>query len=257
MRAAFFDLDKTVIAKSSLGALGPEFHHHGLIKRWTLVRGLGSQLWFLWFGADEGKLDQIRETLMKITKGWDRDEVRQLVADTINEVIEPLIYAEALELIDHHKSIGDEVWIVSTSPVEIVEPFAELLQINGAIGSRAAIDENNRYTGALEFFARGENKAIAMRELAALRGIDLAESSAYSDSETDVPMLEAVGHPYAVNADRVLARIAHERSWPILTFVRPVRAHDRRRSRTPVIVGAMIVGALTVAERFWTFSRRD
>ena len=257
MRAAFIDLDKTVIAKSSLGALGPEFHHHGLIKRWTLVRGLGSQLWFLWFGADEGKLDKIRETLMKITRGWDRDEVRQLVAATLNEVIEPLIYAEALELIDHHKAIGDEVWIVSSSPVEVVEPFAELLEINGAIGSRAAIDDNNRYTGELEFFARGENKAVAMRELAALRGIDLSESSAYSDSETDVPMLEAVGHPYAVNADRVLTRIAHDRSWPILTFARPVRAHDRRRSRTPVIVGAVVVGGLTVAERFWKFSRRD
>ncbi len=250
MRAAFFDLDKTVIAKTSLGALGPEFHARGLIRRWTLVRGIGRQLWFLWFGADQNKLDKIRESLMKITKGWDRDEVRQLVTETLNEVIEPLIYSEALEIIAHHREVGDEVWIISSSPVEVVEPFAELLGINGAIGSRAAIDEDNRYTGELEFFCQAENKAVAIRDIAAQRDIDLTISSAYSDSETDIPMLEIVGHPYAVNPDRALARVAHEREWPILLFTKPVRAHDHRTSHTPVIVGAVIVAVLTVLSKF-------
>jgi len=249
VKAAFFDLDKTVIAKSSLGALGPEFHARGLIRRSTLVRGLGQNLWFLWFGADQNKMEKIRENVMKLTAGWDRDEVRQLVTETLNEVIEPLIYAEAMEIIEHHLAEGDEVWIVSSSPVEVVDPFAELLGITGAIGSRAAIDEHNRYTGTLEFYAQGENKAVAMRELAAQRGIDMSQSSAYSDSETDEPMLEAVGHPYAVNPDRALARIAHERGWPILTFSHPVRAHDRKGSRTPVIIGAAVVGVLAVAGR--------
>ena len=168
-----------------------------------------------------------------------------------------MIYAEALEIIDHHKALGDMVFIVSSSPVEVVEPFADLLEINGAIGSRAAIDENNCYTGEMEFYAQGENKAVAIRELAAQRGIDLSLSSAYSDSETDVPMLECVGHPYAVNPDRTLARIAHERSWPILTFEKPVRAHDHKRSKTPVIVGAAIVGALSVAGRMWRSGGTD
>jgi HAD superfamily hydrolase (TIGR01490 family) len=250
VRAAFFDLDKTVIAKSSIGALGPEFHARGLIRRWTLVRGLGRQLWFLWFGADQGRLDKIRESMMKITKGWDRDEVRLLVTETLNEVIEPLIYAEALEMIQHHLAQGDEVWIISSSPVEVVEPFTELLGITGAIGSRAAVDDQNRYTGEMEFFAQGENKAVAIRELAEARDLDLSASAAYSDSETDVPMLEAVGHPYAVNPDRALARLAHERAWPILNFSKPVRAHDHRRSRTPVLVGAAVVGALSAASWF-------
>lgn len=250
MRAAFFDLDKTVIAKTSLGALGPEFHARGLIRRWTLVRGIGKQLWFLWFGADQNKLDKIRESLMKLTKGWDRDEVRLLVTETLNEVIEPLIYAEALEIIEHHLAVGDEVWLISSSPVEIVDPFADLLGLTGAIGSRAVIDDENRYTGELEFFNQGPNKAVAIREIAESRNIDLAVSSAYSDSETDLPMLETVGHPYAVNPDRTLAKIAHEREWPILTFSKPVRAHDRRSSHTPVIVGAVIVGVLSVLGRF-------
>ena len=257
MKAAFFDLDKTVIAKTSLVALGPEFHARGLIRRSTLVRGLGKNLWFLWFGADQNKMEKIRASLMKMTKGWDKDVVRELVAETLNEVIEPLIYAEALEIIVHHKSLGDAVYIVSSSPVEVVEPFADLLDITGAIGSRAATDENNCYTGELEFYAQGANKAVAIRELAQRLNIDLSLSSAYSDSETDVPMLECVGFAYAVNPDRVLARIAHDRSWPILTFEKPVRAHDHRRSRTPVIVGAAVVGALTVAGRFWRGTTSD
>ncbi len=249
MRAAFFDLDKTVIAKSSLGALGPEFHARGFIRRRTLVRGLGQQLWFLWFGADEDKMQKIRRTMMRLAKGWDRDVVRSVVSETLTEVIEPLIYAEALEIIEHHRAHGDLVFVVSSSPSEVVEPFADLLGLDGAVGSRAEVDSENRYTGELEFYAQGEGKAVAIRELAAARNIDLAESSAYSDSETDLPMLEAVGHPYAVNPDKTLAKIAHEREWPILTFDKPVRARDHRRSRTPVIVGALALGALTVAGR--------
>ncbi len=166
MRAAFFDLDKTVIAKSSLVAFGPEFHARGLLHRRTLVWAVLSQLLFIRFGADEEKLVKIRESVLQITKGWDHNEVKRLVAETINEVIEPLIYEEALELIDYHLAQGDEVWLVSMSPAEIVEPFAELLGITGAISSRAKLDEQGKFTGEMEFFAQGENKAVAIRELA-------------------------------------------------------------------------------------------
>ena len=249
VRAAFFDLDKTVIAKSSLVAFGPEFHARGLLHRRTLIWGVLSQMMFVRYGADEDRLSRISESVLKVTKGWDHLEVKQLVAETINEVIEPLIYDEALELIDHHLAQGDEVWLVSMSPTEIVEPFAELLGITGAIASRATIDEQGKFTGEMEFFARGENKALAMREIAAQRGIDLADSYAYSDSETDIPMLMAVGHPFAVNADRPLAKIAHENQWPLLSFTHPVRAHDRSKSHTPFFLSAMVIGAAAVLGR--------
>ena len=242
MRAAFFDLDKTVIAKSSLVALGPEFHARGLLHRRTLVWAVLSQLLFIRFGADEKRLTKFRESVLKVTKGWDRDEVRELVDETINHVIEPLIYDEALELIDHHRIQGDEVWLVSMSPEEIVEPFAALLGITGAIASKAKVDEHGKFTGEMAFFAQGENKAVAIRELAEARGIDLAESFAYSDSETDEPMLRCVGHPFAVNPDRALARIAHESEWPVLSFTHPVLAHDRSRSHTPYFLSAIIIG---------------
>ena len=246
MRAAFFDLDKTVIAKSSLVALGPEFHARGLLRRRTLVRAVFSQMFFMRFGANEEKLTKIRESALRVTKGWDHLEVKKLVAETINEVIEPLIYDEALELIDHHLAYGEEVWLVSMSPAEIVEPFAELLGITGAISSRAKIDDEGKFTGEMEFFAQGENKAVAIRELAERRGIELAESYAYSDSETDIPMLLTVGHAYAVNPDRELARIAHENEWPILSFTHPVRAHDRKKSHTPYLLSAVVIGVAAV-----------
>ena len=246
MRAAFFDLDKTVIAKSSLVALGPELHARGLLHRRTLIRAGIGQLWFQRFGADEQRLERVRESVLKITRGWDRDEVRQLVKETLNEAIEPLIYAEALELIDFHLTQGEEVYLVSSAPAEIVEPFAELLTLTGTISSEATVDEFGKFTGEMEFFAQGENKALAIRELAQRRGIDLSESYAYSDSETDVPMLEVVGRPYAVNPDRALARIAHEREWPILTFSHPVTALSRSKSHTPFLVSALVVGVAAV-----------
>jgi len=249
VRAAFFDLDKTVIAKSSLVAFGPEFHARGLLHRRTLVWAVFSQMLFMRFGADDEKLTKIRESVLGITKGWDHLEVKRLVAETINDVIEPLIYEEALELIDHHLAQRDEVWLVSMSPAEIVEPFAELLGITGAIASRAAIDADGKFTGAMEFFAQGENKAIAIRELAQARDIDLSESYAYSDSVTDIPMLETVGHAYAVNADRHLARVAHENAWPLLSFTHPVRAHDRSKSHTPFLLSAIVIGAAAVLGR--------
>jgi HAD superfamily hydrolase (TIGR01490 family) len=255
VRAAFFDLDKTVIAKSSLVALGPEFHARGLLHRRTLVWAVISQMFFLRFGADEEKLSRIRESVLKVTKGWDRTEVRALVAETINEVIEPLIYDEALELIEHHREQGDEVWLVSMAPEEIVEPFAELLGITGAIASRATIDENGKFTGEMNFFAKGENKAVAIRELAAKRDIDLATSFAYSDSETDIPMLLTVGHAYAVNPDKALTRMAHEHEWPILSFTHPVRAHDRSKSHTPFLVSAVVIGIAAVLGRSQLYRR--
>jgi HAD superfamily hydrolase (TIGR01490 family) len=205
-----------------------------------------AQLWFQRFGADEKRLARVRDTVLKITRGWDQDEVRLLVKETLSDVIEPLIYAEALELIDHHLAEGEEVYLVSSAPAEIVEPFAELLGLTGAISSQATIDDYGKFTGEMEFFAQGENKALAMRELASRRGIDLAESYAYSDSETDVPMLKAVGHPFAVNADRQLARIAHENQWPRLTFSHPVTALSRSKSHTPFFVSAIIVGVAAV-----------
>lgn len=158
MRAAFFDLDKTVIAKSSLLAWGPELHARGLLHRRTLVGAGIAQFWFQRFGADDKRLDRVRQAVLKVTRGWERDQIRQMVQETVNDVIEPLLYAEALELIDQHLAQGDEVYLVSSAPAEIVEPFAEVLRITGTISSIASVDDEGRFTGEMAFLARATRR---------------------------------------------------------------------------------------------------
>ncbi|HEY7946759.1 MAG TPA: HAD family hydrolase [Acidimicrobiales bacterium] len=227
MEAAFFDLDKTVIARASMAAFGHTFYRGGLISRRTVLRALVSQLVYLHLGASEQKLARIRESVLAMTRGWDQAQVSSLVREALDEVVEPIIYAEAIELIDQHRAAGRRTYIVSASPEEIVQPLAEYLGVDGAIASRAVVDLDCRYTGEMAFYNYGPFKADAIRSLVLFEGIDLAESFAYSDSYTDVPMLEAVGHPVAVNPDRVLARLARERGWEIRQFSRPVRLRDR------------------------------
>jgi phosphoserine phosphatase len=155
--------------------------------------------------------------------------VAEIVEEALEQIVDPIIYAEAADLIDLHRAAGRSVVLVSASPAEIVVPLGRYLGADATIASRARVDEAGRYTGTMEFYAYGEYKAEAMRSLAERDGIDLSESYAYSDSYTDLPMLEAVGHPVAVNPDRVLARFAREHSYEITRFVQPVRLRDRVR----------------------------
>ncbi len=247
MKAAFFDLDKTVIARASIVAFGGPLRRRGLVNRRTVARAVLGQLLFLWFGADEQKMHKIRESMLEVAAGWDRHEIRSIVEETLTEVIEPLIYAEAQSLIAAHRAKGDRIWLVSSAPEEIVEPLAAMLGVDGAIASRAEVDDEGRYTGHLAFYAQGEGKAQAIRELAESHHLDLAGSSAYSDSATDIPMLEAVGHPVAVNPDRALAREAKVRGWEVVTFQNPVRLRDRAAVRLPVVSGAVVLVALLLA----------
>ncbi len=250
MGAAFFDLDKTVIAKASIAAFGGPLRRSGLVTRRTVARAVTGQLLYLYFGADEERLAKVRESMLAITKGWDRDRVREIVRETLLETIEPLIYAEALELIEAHRLAGDRVYLVSASPEEIVLPLADLLGADGAISSRGEVDAEGRYTGRMAFYASGPAKAEAMASLAERAGIDLESSTAYSDSATDLPMLETVGHPVAVNPDRSLARAARTRGWEIRQFTKPVRLRNRVSTRTPVLTTTLaLVGVAALVWR--------
>ncbi|MBV9411224.1 MAG: HAD-IB family hydrolase [Acidimicrobiia bacterium] len=253
MEAAFFDLDKTVIARASMVAFGRPFYRHGLISRRLLMRGLWGQLVYLYLGADEARLARMRESVLALTKGWQQTQVRRIVREALTDVVTPIIYAEALELIEEHRAAGRRVFIVSASPTEIVEPLADHLEVDEAIASRARVDDEGNYTGEMEFYAYGENKAVAMADVAGREGIDLSASWAYSDSATDLPMLEAVGHPVAVNPDRELARVARERDWEVRKFERPVRLRDRVPTPppAPTAVGATALVAGGLAALWW------
>ncbi len=243
MKAAFFDLDKTIIARASMVAYGRPLLREGLLSTRTLVRALAMQLIYLHYGAGEERMVKIRERALATAKGADRREVARLVRETLGDVIEPIIFAEALDLIERHRSEGHLVYIVSASPEEIVVPLSEYLGVDGAIASKAVVDEEGKYTGELEMYVYGAAKADAIKSLAVAKNIDLSESYAYSDSITDLPMLEVVGHPYAVNPDRELARTAAERGWDILHFTSPVRLRDRM----PVPSGIQAVAFTGVA----------
>jgi HAD superfamily hydrolase (TIGR01490 family) len=239
--AAFFDLDKTVIAKSSALAFGRPFYRDGLIGRRDMVKAAYAQLMFRIGGADEQQMARIRDAVAQLCKGWRVEQVRQIVNETLDELINPYVYAEAAALIVEHRSVGRDVVLVSSSGDEMVRPIGELLGITDIIATRMVV-EDGRYTGEVEFYAAGANKANAVRELAAERGYDLADSYAYSDSISDVPLLEAVGHPTAVNPDRALRRLAAERSWPALAFRHPVPLMRRLRDRPAVPVAAVAIG---------------
>jgi HAD superfamily hydrolase (TIGR01490 family) len=259
VEAAFFDLDKTVIARASMVAFGAPFHRAGLLSRRVLLRALWGQLVYMWLGASEKKLIKTRDAALKLTRGWDQQKVRTIVREAIDEVIEPIVFEEALELIRMHRAEGRLVAIVSASPVEVVEPLADHLGADIAIGTEAKIDANGKYSGELVRYAYGPAKADAIRELAVARGIDLDASYAYSDSVTDLPMLELVKHPVAVNPDRPLLRVANERGWEVVRFVKPVRLRDRVPMPTPVQtaagggVGALVAAVVIV----WWRLRRE
>ena len=212
MEAAFFDLDKTVIAKASMVAFGRPLYRAGMVSRWLVARALWSQLVFQHRGADEERMRKFRESALRVTRGWDQARVSAVVRETLTEVIDPIVYDEALDLIRQHQAAGRRVYLISASPEEIVAPLALYLGVDEAIASRASLDEAGRYTGEVEFYSYGPFKALAIEQAAAERGIDLAGSYAYSDSATDLPMLEVVGHPVAVNPDRDLARVARDRA---------------------------------------------
>src|SRR3954452_1185233 len=258
--AAFFDLDKTVIAKASMVAFGKPLYRAGLLSRWVLLRALYGQLVYLYLGADEDRMARMRESVLRVARGWDHAHVASIVRETLDEVIEPIVYDEALDLIREHRAAGRRVFIVSASPEEVVVPLAHHLGADEAIATRAEIDDHGRYTGRVEFYSYGPHKAEAMREVAARRGIDLGASYAYSDSGTDIPMMEAVGHPVAVNPDRELARVAQERGWEVRWFSHKVRLRDRVHMPAPgptAAVGGGLAATAAAGAAAWWWLRRS
>jgi HAD superfamily hydrolase (TIGR01490 family) len=242
--AAFFDLDKTVIAKSSTLAFSRSFYAGGLISRGSVLRSAYAQFVYLVGGADHDQMENMREFLSELSAGWDVRAVREIVADTLHHVVEPLVYDEAVSLIEEHHLAGRDVVIVSASGAEVVEPIGEMLGADAVIATRMEI-RDGRYTGNIGFYAYAENKATAIVRLAQEKGYDLERSYAYRDSVTDVHMLEVVGHPFVVNPDRELRRLALSRGWPVLSFTRPVSLV--RRMRLPPTRPALAAFALGTA----------
>ena len=215
--AAFFDLDRTVIRRATPLALANTFRKERVIRRRDLLRALVWQLIFLIRGVEEDAIRRAAEDGMVLLRGVPVAKLEKAVVSAMEDVLRPLVYAEPLALLAEHHERGEAAYVVSASLQEIVDQIAAELGFDGAIGSTCEIVDGI-YTGRALRPCYGELKARALRELADRERIDLASSTAYSDSHTDLAFLEAVGHPVAVNPDRRLREIAEARGWPILTF---------------------------------------
>jgi HAD superfamily hydrolase (TIGR01490 family) len=235
--AAFFDLDKTIIAGSSTLAFSGPLRDRGLIGRRALLRSGYAQLLLMVAGADANFMERMRDRISALCAGWEVAEVRTVIEQALGEILQPMIYAEAAALIAGHQSEGHHVIVVSASGEEMVQPIAAALGAEHCAATRMQVAEG-RYTGEIEFYCYGEGKAVAARELAQRHGYRLDECYAYSDSITDLPLLELVGHPHAVNPDRALRRSARAQGWPVLNFVAPIPLHIRLGSRVRSLLPA-------------------
>jgi HAD superfamily hydrolase (TIGR01490 family) len=246
--AAFFDLDRTLLRRSSALALAGSFREHGVIGRGQLAKAAAWQLLFAARGAGAETVRKAAEDGLMVLKGFRVDELQTLVVGAMEPVLKPLVYSGPLELVARHRERGEPVYIVSATLQEIVDELARELGFDGAVGSTCEIADGV-YTGRSLRACHGEGKADAIREL----GFDLADSTAYSDSHTDLPFLEAVGRPVAVNPDRALREIASERGWRIVQFSETAYPHARRGLPRALVAVPVALGA---GAAVWAARRR-
>lgn len=221
--AAFFDLDKTLIEGSSGIHFARAAYRSGMIGRRQMVGDLWANVRFRVQGSTDSGSEAIRQRVLAAVAGTRVKDLQRLGHQVLAGVL-PRVYPEVLRVAHEHQDAGRQAFIVTAAPNEMAEMMAHVLALDGGIGTRSDAKEGV-YTGEPGGpFTYREGKAEAIRAVAAQRGIDLAESYAYSDSESDLPMLRAVGHPVAVNPDAELARVARLEGWQIMRFDRLARS---------------------------------
>lgn len=245
--AAFFDLDRTLIAGSSTFAFAIAAWRNGLLPTKLLAGDLSRAIAFRVFGGTDDRSETIKNRILDAVRGQDQSALLALNDELIPELVSQL-RSESLDLLAMHQTAGRDCFIVSAAPAELVSPLAEALSFDGGIGTQAELVDG-RYTGALDGpFVYGDGKALAVRTLAAQRGYDLERSYAYSDAISDLPLLEMVGHPVAVNPDAALHALARKRGWPVVIFA--------ERRKQVVRATTALTTASAVASLTYTLGRR-
>jgi HAD superfamily hydrolase (TIGR01490 family) len=236
--AAFFDLDRTLIAGSSSFQFGRVAYKAGMMTRRDIARDAYENIVFRLRGSTDAGTDAIRERVSKLLEGVKVRDLQRLSPGVLAGVL-PRVYPRMLEVAYEHQDAGRPIFICTAAAQEMAELMAIVLTFDGAVGSVAEVIDGV-YTGREGGpFNYREGKAQAIRELAAREGIDLAASYAYSDSESDLPMLRLVGHPVAVNPDKELARVARAEGWEIMRF-------ERLGRKLRVMAAATLVGGFAV-----------
>lgn len=253
---AIFDLDKTIIDTSASMAYRRPMAERGLISTSEVLRMMALLGNYMLSTHTEENMNATKDALLNIIKGRDEVAMRTMAQDALTEVITPYIYAEARELLDWHRERRHAIAIVTASASVMVEPIATELQVDHLIATELGVAEG-KFTGEVLHFNKGTAKVERIRELADAHGYDLKESFAYSDSATDLPMLELVGNPVAVNPDRPLRKAAMSRGWPIHKFDKP----EPLFAQGAVLAGAgatlAVLGAVATGLAFWMKSRDE
>jgi len=229
-RAAFFDLDKTLVPGSSLFLLARGLYERDFYRARDIAKLAWGQFMFQAVGREsKAGMEKSRNSALEFVKGRDAEELRALGREIAEDKVLPRVYPDIARIIEQHQESSDETWLITAAPQELAEVVAAGLGMTGARGTISEIDADGRYTGELlGDIAHGPAKAKIAEEIAGRRGIELRDSAAYSDSINDLPLLESVGHPHAVNPDHALRRVARSRGWPV---------HEMRTRRRALLIG--------------------
>ncbi|MCF4005751.1 HAD-IB family hydrolase [Corynebacterium uropygiale] len=252
--AAFFDLDKTIIAVSSSHTLGRKLVLSGMISPGNALHLALDQLSWVFSTQSAEQLDLARERLSSVIEGLSVEKVHDIADATMHSYLTPKIFPEARELIQRHQAHGEDVIIVSASVPELAHIIGQELGIDDIIGTELEIKDGT-YTGNIPFYCTGPNKAAAIEKIAQERGYELGDSYAYSDAAADIPMLELVGHPVAVNPDRVLRREATERGWEVLDFRNPDPRITSSATKELGLTTVLLLTLASVGAGTWWFLR--
>ncbi len=228
-RGAFFDLDKTLIPGSSLFLLARGLYDRDIFRVRDILRfGWGQAMFRLW-GEDRAGMAMSRGSTLDFVAGRSQQELIAWGREIAEEKVLPRVYRDIVAVIEGHKSHGDATFLVTAAPIELAQTIADELGMTGAIGTVSEVDAAGNYTGRLAGeLMHGPEKAKAAAQMADRRGLDLAECAAYSDSVNDLPLLESVGYPHAVNPEWELRRMALVKGWPI---------HELRTRRRALLIG--------------------
>ena len=244
--AAFFDLDKTLVEGSSAIDFARASYKRGLMSRRQLAKDLWANLKFRLDGSTDIGTDELRQRVLDAIAGTRVVDLRRLGPDVFATLL-PRLYPEMLDEAWDHQDAGRPIYIVTAASQEMAESLAHVLGFDGGIGTRSEI-RDGVYTGRPDGpLTYREGKPIAMQEVADREGIDLAKSYAYSDSESDLPMLRAVGHPVAVNPDSHLSRVAQAEGWRVIRF--------DKLGRRIKIAGGLAAIAVTASSAGWVSGR--
>jgi HAD superfamily hydrolase (TIGR01490 family) len=233
--AAFFDLDKTLMAGSSGMHFGRAAYRQGLVSRRTIARWGRQHVAYRLRGASDQQTKALLGEVTELLMGVETRDIERMVPELLAGIL-PRIYPQMLDEVHAHQDAGRPTFIVSAAGNELVALLARVLGMTGGIGTAYEVDGQGRLTGRLDGpFMYGEGKVEAIRAFADQHDIDLGASFAYSDSASDLPMLGAVGNPVVVNPDPELVAVAKAEGWRIMRF--------EKLGRRLAIASAMLVAA--------------